>query len=413
MLRRATPDFRRLTLVSALIAAIPGALLAQERPTPVLPPPSLYDAAPPAGTQAADLVATPSPTSAPARSAPTAAAAVVAPAPPSAAAAAPPPSPAPASQTTAARPAAATHQSASTAAQAAPSAPWYERMWNSVTRMFGAGEAPPKQQDPTMVAAVSPSSTGTTPVALPAARGSVSAAATAGYAQDTPERTIRTGMLGECVKTGMWAPSDVTRGCGAGQTVAKVEERSAMPAPVHEPRVEPVEVQPLAVPALKEEKSLEVEPVAQPQPLPEPEPAPAAMPEPPKPQLTTLSADALFAVGSHQLKPAAKASLDELAGKLRSANFENIKIVGHTDPTGKAALNDKLSKQRAESVKRYLVARGVPAGRIQTEGVGSSMPMVVETDCAKLPKAQKVACYQPDRRVEIEVQGVSSSVATR
>jgi outer membrane protein OmpA-like peptidoglycan-associated protein len=170
-------------------------------------------------------------------------------------------------------------------------------------------------------------------------------------------------------------------------------------------------VQPLAAPAtpaLKEEKSLEVEPVAQ-----EPEPAPAAMPEPPKPQLTTLSADALFAVGSYQLKPSAKASLDELAGKLKGMNFETIKIVGHTDPTGKAAFNDKLSRQRAESVKRYLVAHGVPASRIQTEGVGSSMPMVVETDCARLPRGQRPACYQPDRRVEIEVQGVSSSVAAQ
>jgi OOP family OmpA-OmpF porin len=93
--------------------------------------------------------------------------------------------------------------------------------------------------------------------------------------------------------------------------------------------------------------------------------------------------------------------------------FDSVKIVGHTDPTGKAAMNDKLSRQRAESVKRYLVARGVPADKIETEGVGSSMPMVVETDCAKLPKAQKVACYQPDRRVEIEVQGATSRVAAQ
>jgi OOP family OmpA-OmpF porin len=303
----------------------------------------------------------------------------------------------------------------SSAAETAPRDPWYKRMWGSMSRWFGGSPQPAQHQDPTMVA-VAPSSTGSTPVALSAPPVPSTPAASPGYAQDSPERTIRTGMLGECVKTGMWSESDVARGCGGGQTVAKVEERAAMPAAVPaEPRVEPVEVQPLAAPAtpaLKEEKSLEVEPVAQPLPQ-EPEPAPVAMPEPPKPQLTTLSADALFAVGSYQLKPSAKASLDELASKLKGMNFETIKIVGHTDPTGKAAFNDKLSRQRAESVKRYLVARGVPASRIQTEGVGSSMPMVVETDCARLPRGQRPACYQPDRRVEIEVQGVSSSVAAQ
>jgi outer membrane protein OmpA-like peptidoglycan-associated protein len=184
-----------------------------------------------------------------------------------------------------------------------------------------------------------------------------------------------------------------------------------MPAAVSaEPRVEPVEVQPLAVPALREEKSLEAEPVAA-QPMPDPEPV--AMPEPPQPEMATLSADALFALGSHQLKPAAKAGLDEFASKLKSMEFDRITIVGHTDPTGKAAMNDKLSRQRAESVKRYLVARGIPAEQIETDGVGSSMPMVIETDCAKLPKAQKAACYQPDRRVEIEVQGATSRVAAQ
>src|SRR4029450_10672285 len=97
-----------------------------------------------------------------------------------------------------------------TTSQSAPAAPWYERMWDKVTRVFGGGEAATQSQakDPTMVG-VAPSSTGSTPVALAAPRASASPAGTAGYAQDTPERTIRTGMMGESVKTGMWAPSAV------------------------------------------------------------------------------------------------------------------------------------------------------------------------------------------------------------
>jgi OOP family OmpA-OmpF porin len=393
MHRRASPDFRRLGLVSALIAVIPGALLAQDRPSAVLPPPSLYDVAPPPGAPVEAVTApraAPAPTAAP----------VAAPAP---AATTPAPAPTPVAAAPAPRPA----TPAQTSAAAEPTQPWYRRMWGTMTGWFSPNPAP-AQRDSTMVAAA-PSST-STPVTLSAPRASVTVPG-AGYAQDAPERTIRTGVLGECVKTGMWTPSDMVTGCGAGQTVAKVEETAAMPAPVPaEPRVEAVEVQPLPVPTLREEKSLEVEPAAAP---PQPEPEPVAMPEPPKPQMTTLSADALFALGSHELKPTAKAALDEFSSKLGSMDFERIKIVGHTDPTGKAALNDRLSRQRAESVKRYLVARGIPADKIETEGVGSSMPMVIETDCAKLPRAQKAACYQPDRRVEIEVQGATSSVAAQ
>jgi outer membrane protein OmpA-like peptidoglycan-associated protein len=426
MLRRANPDFRRLGVVSALIAALPGSLLAQERPTAVLPPPSLFDSAPPASAQGAEIITAPRGT--PSVNAPTPAPAAAAPAPvrpaEPATTAAPVRSPEPAMTTAPVRspePAMTTApvrspEPAMTTGAAAPDSaaarePWYRRMWGTMTGWFGRNPPPPPPADPTMVA-VAPSTT-STPVSLSSPRASTTVEPSAGYAQDTPDRTIRTGVLGECVKTGMWEPSDVMTGCGAGQTVAKVEERAPMTAAI-EPRMEPVEVQPLAAPALKEEKSLDMEPVAA-EPAPMPEPEPIAMPEPPapEPEMTTLSADALFALGSHQLKPAARASLDEFAAKLKDMDYEVIKITGHTDPTGKAAMNDKLSRQRAESVKRYLVSRGIAAERIETEGVGSSMPMVIETDCAALPRTQKAACYQPDRRVEIEVRGATSRMAAQ
>ena len=421
MLRRANPDFRRLGVVSALIAALPGSLLAQERSTAVLPPPSLFDSAPPSSAQGAAIISAPraapsvnadTPAApAPVRPAePATTAATVRPAEPATTAATVrPPEPA----TTAATvrsPEPAMTNSAAAPGSAAAREPWYRRMWGTMTGWFGRkSPPPPPAADPTMVA-VAPSTT-STPVSLSSPRASTTVEPSSGYAQDTPDRTIRTGVAGECLKTGMWEPSDVMTGCGAGQTVAKVEERAPMTAAI-EPRMEPVEVQPLAAPALKEEKSLDMEPAAA-EPMPEPEPV--AMPEPPAPQpeMTTLAADALFALGSHQLKPAARASLDEFAAKLQDMDYDVIKITGHTDPTGKAALNDKLSRQRAESVKRYLVSRGIQADRIQTEGVGSSMPMVIETDCAALPRTQKAACYQPDRRVEIEVRGATSRMAAQ
>lgn len=395
MHRRANPNFRRLGLASAVIAALPGALVAQERPIGVLPPPSLYDTAPPASPSGAAPVT---------RSAPLAAQPAAAAAPAPTAAPAPVGTPAPAAPRYA-------EPASAPAPQKTGDVPWYERTWRTITGWFG-GSQERAPRDTTMVAAAPSSSS---QVALPAKRAPVSIGRNAGYAGDSPERVIRSGMLGQCVKTGMWEPSDVALGCGGGEMVAKVEDRP-MPRAIA-PAPEPVEVQPLAVPALKEEKVLETEPMMAEEPAPEPDPMampePPAAPMPPEPEFTTLSADALFALGSHQLKPAARDTLDAFAAKLVSMEYDTIRITGHTDPTGSAAMNDRLSQRRAEAVKRHLVAQGIPAGRIQTEGVGSSMPMVIETDCATLPRTQKIACYQPDRRVEIEVQGAKSRMAAQ
>ena len=173
-----------------------------------------------------------------------------------------------------------------------------------------------------------------------------------------------------------------------------------MPAPA--PRVvepEPVQVQPLRP-----------EPVEEPHTLtPEPAPVVAAPPPPPPPPVktTTLSADTLFALNSFQLRPQAKAKLDEFASELDQFDYRRIHITGHTDPTGSKELNERLSRQRAEAVKRYLVNKGLPASKIVAEGMGSAMPVVPDNKCAKLPRGQMVACYQPDRRVELEVSGVT------
>jgi OOP family OmpA-OmpF porin len=122
----------------------------------------------------------------------------------------------------------------------------------------------------------------------------------------------------------------------------------------------------------------------------------------------------LFALGSTTVKPSAKERLDGLAAKVTALDYKTIRVVGHTDPTGSPELNDKLSVKRAEAVKQYLVSKGVDPARIVTEGMGSAMPMVTDQDCSTLPRARKIACYQPDRRVEIEVTGAlpkSSSAA--
>jgi outer membrane protein OmpA-like peptidoglycan-associated protein len=67
--------------------------------------------------------------------------------------------------------------------------------------------------------------------------------------------------------------------------------------------------------------------------------------------------------------------LDEAIRILREENTVVVIAEGHTDATGSAAYNQKLSERRADAVRRYLVNGGIGAERIQTEGFGESRPV--------------------------------------
>ncbi|MFZ5485340.1 MAG: OmpA family protein [Pseudomonadota bacterium] len=120
---------------------------------------------------------------------------------------------------------------------------------------------------------------------------------------------------------------------------------------------------------------------------------------------TVLGADTLFKSGRASVKDMTKegkAKLDEVAAKIKSAGpVEQIRIVGHADVMGKPKANLKLSERRARAVKSYLVAKGVKPGMIITSGVGDTQP-VVQCD-EQMPKAERIACLAPNRRVEVEV----------
>lgn len=66
-----------------------------------------------------------------------------------------------------------------------------------------------------------------------------------------------------------------------------------------------------------------------------------------------------------------------------------VRVVGHTDTSGKPSYNQKLSVRRAESVKRVLVAKGVPAGAITTEGKGESELLVRTGDNVREPSNRR------------------------
>jgi OOP family OmpA-OmpF porin len=153
----------------------------------------------------------------------------------------------------------------------------------------------------------------------------------------------------------------------------------------------------------------ECDPDLVPRPAPPP-PPPAATPPAvvppasPTNEKITFAADAFFDFDKATLKPEGKAKLDDLVGKLGAINLEVIIAVGHTDSIGSVAYNQKLSVRRAESVKAYLVSKGVEANRVYTEGKGKSQPIAPNEINGKDNPAGRAK----NRRVEIEVVGTKS-----
>lgn len=88
-----------------------------------------------------------------------------------------------------------------------------------------------------------------------------------------------------------------------------------------------------------------------------------------------LPSGILFDVGKDALKPTAKDSLSKAAATLKSSET-NIIIQGHTDSSGSDAINQPLSERRADHVRDFLAANGVPASRMTAVGYGSSRPAV-------------------------------------
>jgi outer membrane protein OmpA-like peptidoglycan-associated protein len=106
--------------------------------------------------------------------------------------------------------------------------------------------------------------------------------------------------------------------------------------------------------------------------------------------------DVLFDTGKYDLRPAAREKLARLSGIVLAHSGLNLEVEGHTDSTGSDELNQKLSEQRAEGVRGYLVGQGLPASNLTAKGFGKTMP-VAENNTA--------AGRQRNRRVEIIVSG--------
>jgi len=108
----------------------------------------------------------------------------------------------------------------------------------------------------------------------------------------------------------------------------------------------------------------------------------------------TLPTGILFTTGSAALLPSSKTQLDQVVQALKEVGGRDITIEGYTDSVGNEAENEVLSEKRAEAVRAYLIAQGVPANRVNARGFGQANPL---GDNATLEGRAK------NRRVEIVV----------
>ena len=91
-----------------------------------------------------------------------------------------------------------------------------------------------------------------------------------------------------------------------------------------------------------------------------------------------------FAFNSAELTSSAKTNLDKLATVLINNPDTNLNIYGHTDNKGTAQVNQKISENRANSVKNYLISKGIASSRMITMGRGFSEPIASnDTDAGR------------------------------
>jgi outer membrane protein OmpA-like peptidoglycan-associated protein len=112
--------------------------------------------------------------------------------------------------------------------------------------------------------------------------------------------------------------------------------------------------------------------------------------------LIVSMSDVLFDTGKYSLKSGAREKLAKVAGILLAYPGLNIAVGGYTDNVGGDEMNQKLSENRAGSVRDYLVQQGVTTDSVSAKGFGNTLPVASNDNSAG---------RQQNRRVELLVSG--------
>lgn len=127
----------------------------------------------------------------------------------------------------------------------------------------------------------------------------------------------------------------------------------------------------------------------------------------PAEQVYTLSSDVLFSYGKSgygDIRDGGRQAIADLVNQLDrdGARLERVEVVGHTDAIGSMESNDALGLARARTVRQVLIDNGLAGDRITVRTAGSREP--VSQGCVGSRDAL-IACYTPDRRVVIRING--------
>lgn len=148
-------------------------------------------------------------------------------------------------------------------------------------------------------------------------------------------------------------------------------------------------------------------PVAQPVAALTPAPAPAAAAAVTVPvyEKVALDGNVLFDSNQSVLLPAGRDALDAFVKSIHGLESRTVIAIGHADRMGSEAANQILSEERVNTVKSYLVGKGVAAERVQTSAWGETRPGIAAAACQDVNTAKNVACMQSDRHVSVEITG--------
>ena len=144
-------------------------------------------------------------------------------------------------------------------------------------------------------------------------------------------------------------------------------------------------------------------------PAPAPYVAPVVVaPAAPQPmyETVTLDANVLFDFDKSVLRPAGRDTLDSFVSRIQGIGAGTIVAVGYADRFGTDGYNQALSERRVNTVKAYLVSKGVePTWGVSSSAKGELAPTTNPGECAGEKSASTIACLQPDRHVFVEITG--------